>query len=170
MNFIKTFFITLAIYIGLNAVFLVVSIFISPAFPIGDIFFIISALFSPIINSPGTTLIAAMALITAFNLLLLLSILTLIIPPLVAVIVGARLGDTGKISFLSWFLIAIIFSVVYLLLAILGQGASPSLGVVWIFYETQFGFIGAILYMIIAGVVNGIFYGCFSFLFSKGGL
>ena len=136
-------------------------------FPLDDIFYIVSSLFSPIINTPGTTLIAAMSLITAFDLLLFLSILTLIIPPLVAVIVGARLGETGKISFLSWFLIAIISSIVYLLLAILGQGSSPFLSGVWTFYETQFGFIGAGLYMIITGVINGIFYGCFSFLFSK---
>ena len=111
---------------------------------------------------------AAIALITTFNLVVFLSFLVLIVPPLVAVIVGARLGDTGKISFLSWLLTAVISSVVYLLLLILNQGASPYLGVVWASFIFLFGFIGAILYVIIGGVVNGIFYGCFSFLFSKG--
>jgi len=170
MNFIKTFFITLAIYLGLNAVFLVVSIFISTAFPIDDILFIVSALFSPIINTPGNTFMVAISLITTFDLVVLLSILAVIVPPLVAVIVGARLGDTGKISFLSWFLTAVITCVVYLLLLILGQDVSLILGIAWAAFEFAFGFIGAILYVIIAGVVNGIFYGCFSFLFGKAGL
>lgn len=170
MNFIKTFFITLAIYLGLNAVFLVVAIFISPAFPIDDIFFIVSALFSPIINTPGSTFIVAISLITVFDLVVVLSFLAVIVPPLVAVIVSARLGDSGKISFLAWFLTAVISCVVYILLLILGQDASLILGIAWAAFEYVYGFIGAILYVIIAGVVNGIFYGCFSFLFSKGGL
>lgn len=170
MNFIKTFFITLAIYIGLNAVFLVVSIFISTTFPLDDIFFVVSTLFSPIMSTPGVTFTVAITLIAAFDLLTFLSFLALIVPPLVAVIIGARLGDNGKISFLSWFLTAVISCVVYLLLLILGQDASTLLGLTWAAIELFFGFIGAIVYIIIAGVVNGIFYGCFSYLFSKGGL
>ena len=170
MNFIKTFFVTLAIYLGLNAVFLVVAIFFSPAFPMDDIFFIVSALFSPIINTPGSTFIVAISLITVFDLVVLLSFLAVIVPPLVAVIVSARLGDSGKISFLAWFLTAVISCVVYILLLILGQDASLILGIAWAAFEFVYGFIGAILYVIIAGVVNGIFYGCFSFLFGKGGL
>ena len=169
-NFIKTFLCTLVIYIGLNAVFLVISIFISPGFPLSDIFFIVSTLFSPIINTPGTTLIAGSALITTFNLVALLSFLALLVPPLVTVIIGARLGDNGKISFLSWLGTAVISCIVYLLLLILGQDASLILGIAWAAFEFVYGFIGAILYVIITGVVNGIFYGCFSFLFGKAGL
>ncbi len=168
MNFIKTFFITLAIYILLNTVFLVVSIFISPGFPLSDIFFVVSALFSPIISTPGITLMGVITLIAAFDLVEFLSFLSLLVPPLGAVIVGARLGDNGKISFFSWFLTAVISCVVYLLLLILG--VSPLLVTVWAGLQLLFGgFIGAILYVIIGGVVNGIFYGCFSFLFKKGG-
>ncbi len=110
-------------------------------------------------STPGTTFTIAFALITLFDLLAFLTFLTLIVPPLVAVIVGARLGDTGKISFLSWFLTAIISSVVYLLLLMFG--VSPLL--------IYLG-IPSIILVIIGGLVNGIFYGCFSFLFSKGGL
>jgi len=170
MNFIKTFFITLAIYLGLNAVFLVVSIIISPAFPLDDIYFVISTLFSPIITTPASTFMIAITLTTGFDSVVFLSFLAVIVPPLVALIVGARLGDSGKISFLAWFLTAVISCIVYLLLIILGQDASPILGIAWASFEFFYGFIGAILFVIIAGVVNGIFYGCFSFLFSKGGL
>jgi len=169
MNFIKTFFITLAIYLGLNAVFLVVAIFITPApgFPLDDILFVVSTLFSPIINPPGMTFMSPILPGPAFSLVLLLSFLALIIPPIVAAIIGARLGDSGKISFLAWFLTAVISSVVYLLILILGQDASPYLGGDWAIFELAFGLIGAILYIMIPGIVNGFFYGCFSFLFSK---
>jgi len=128
----------------------------------------VSTLFSPISNAPQTALIGLGTLHLAPDLMTaltaLLSILAILVPPLVAVIVGARLGDSGKISFLSWFLTAAISTVVYLLFIIIGQGLfwSP-----WTFYVSWYGLIGAILFFIIPGVVNGFFYGCFSFLFSK---
>ena len=127
-----------------------------------------STLFSPISNTPQTALIGLGMLHLAPDLMTaltaLLSILAILVPPLVAVIVGARLGDSGKISFLSWFLTAAISTAVYLLLIIIGQGLfwSP-----WTLYVSWFGLFAAILYFIIPGVVNGFFYGCFSFLFSK---
>lgn len=167
MNFIKTFLTTFAIYIGLNAGFVAISVFLTAFIPLDDIIFVVSALFSPIINTPGTAFTLLVVLISGFTLNGFFSFLVLIVPPLVAVIVGARLGDTGKISFLSWFLTAVISSIVYLLLVILGQGASPILAGIWMSYEFMFGFTGVILYMILAGVVNGFFFGCFSFLFSK---
>ena len=167
-NFIKTFFITLAIYLGLNAVFLVVTIFLAPGFPLDDIYFVISTLFSPIISTAETALFGFGTLHLAPDLLIaLFSILVIIVPPFVAVIVGARLGDSGKIAFLSWFLTAIISSVVYLLLLIFAPGVSPTIGGLWPSLVLMFELIGAILYIIIPGIVNAFFYGCFSFLFSK---
>ena len=100
-------------------------------------------------------------------LIALFSILVVIVPPFVAVIVGARLGDSGKISFLSWFLTAVISSVTFLLILILGQFTPSILGGLWASYVSWYGLVGAILAIIIPGVVNGFFYGCFSFLFSK---
>jgi len=94
-------------------------------------------------------------------------LLAITIPPLVAVIIGARIGDSGKISFLSWFLTAVLSSIVYFLLVFFGQDASLNLLSLWISFEFIYGYIGAILYMIIGGVIIGFFYGCFSFLFSK---
>jgi len=84
----------------------------------------------------------------------------------VAVIVGARLGDSDKISFLAWFLTAMISSIVYFLLVVWAPGVSPTIGGLWPSL-TASGLTGAILYLIIPGVVNAFFYGCFSFLFSK---
>jgi len=156
MNFLKTFLITFATYIGLNAVFLAVSIFMSPTFPLSDIYFVISTLFSQIMVTPGAALLGIAALIFAFDLSGLIVILWLMIPPLGAVIVGARLGDSGKFSFLSWFLTCVISCVVYILLLMLG--ASPLLS------------IPTIVFVIIGGVVNWICYGCFSYILSKGSL
>jgi len=170
MNLIKTFIITFATYIGLNAVFLVVSILISPVFPLSDILFVVSTLFSPIVNTPGTALMAAISLINLFDLLTLLSLLALIVPPLVAVIIGARLGDTRKISFVSWLGTAAISFLVYYLLLLFSPFVSPTLDAAWVSLRLFYGFFGSALYVIIGGLINAFFYGCFSFLFGKGGL
>ena len=97
----------------------------------------------------------------------ILSLLAIIVPPFVAVIVGARLGDNGKISFLAWFLTAMISTIVYFLLVIWAPGISSTIGGLWQSLVLLFGLTGAILFFIIPGVVNAFFYGCFSFLFSK---
>ncbi|MFX0075450.1 MAG: hypothetical protein ACFE96_08410 [Candidatus Hermodarchaeota archaeon] len=167
MNFIKTFLITLVFYFGLNALFLVVVIFLSPTFPIDDVFFVVSTLFSPVASYPGDAFMSIAMLATAFDLIDFMSILALIVPPLVAVVFGALLGDSSKISFFSWFLTAVISSIVYILLLIFGQDASIILTSIWASIETIYGLIGAILYIVFAGVVNGFFYGCISFLVSK---
>lgn len=102
------------------------------------------------------------------NLLVaILSLLAIIVPPFVAVIIGARLGDSRKISFLSWFLTAMISSIVYFLLLLWAPGVSPTIGGLWPSLVLMSGLVGAILYLIIPGVVNAFFYGCFSFLFGK---
>ncbi|MFX0048578.1 MAG: hypothetical protein ACFE8G_10480 [Candidatus Hermodarchaeota archaeon] len=168
MNFIKTFLITLVIYIGLNAVFLVASIFLSPGYPLDDIFLVVSSLFSPIIRTPQYIFMSFVFLPMAPDLLIgILSILAIIVPPLVAVIVGARLGDSGKISFLSWFLTALLSSVVYFFLVFFGKDISSYFSSMWLSYEMIYGFIGAIVILLMGGIINGFFYGCFSFLFSR---
>jgi hypothetical protein len=163
-NFIKTFLITLAIYLGLN----VITIFLAPGFPLDDIYYVISTLFAPIINTPDIALRGFGLLHLAPDILIaLLSILIILVPPFVAVIVGARLGDSGKISFLSWFLTAIISCVVYLILIIFAPGVSPTIGSMWPSLVSFYNLFGAILYFIVPGIINAFFYGCFSFLFSK---
>lgn len=143
----------------------------APGFPLDDIYFIVSALFSPIISTPDTALLGFGTLHLAPNLfamfVALLSILLIIIPPLVATIVGARLGDSGKISFLAWFLTSVISSVVYLLLVFFAPGISPTIGMMWSSLVMMWGLFGAILYFVVPGIVNAFFYGCISFLASK---
>lgn len=172
MNFIKTFLITLVIYLGLNTVFMLVMMFTFPAFPMDDIIFIISLIFAPIFATPGTAWLSAILQFTITTDILtdVLTFLGFIIPPLVAVIIGARLADNNKLSFGSWFLTAIISCVVYAILIFVGHSTSSSLALVWGMLILVFGEIGAIVTIILGGVINGIFYGCFSFLFTKEGL
>ncbi len=167
MNFIKTFLITLSIYIGINAVFLVIAILISPAF-LNDIFFVVSILFAATMNLPGNFLLGFITLhLVPDSIIALISMLAILVPTLVAVIIGARIGDSGKISFLSWFLTAVISSVGFLLCVFLGQNTSLYLGGDWASNEFFYGFVGTIMFYIIPGIANGLFFGCFSFLFSK---
>ena len=168
-NLIKTFIATFATYIGLNAVFLIVSILISPAFPLSDILFVVSTLFSPIVNTPGTALTTLISLINLFDLLTFLSLLALIVPPIVAVIIGARLGDTRKISFVSWLGTAVISFTVYYVLLLLSPFVSPILDATWFSLRSLYGFLGSALFIVIGGFINAFFYGCFSFLFGKSG-
>ena len=53
MNFIKTFVITLLIYLGLNTVFTLVAVFTVAGFPTTDIMLIITMIFAPIFTFPG---------------------------------------------------------------------------------------------------------------------
>lgn len=150
---------------------MVIAAFLAPGFPLSDIYFIVSTLFAPIGNTPDIALRGLGVLHLAPDLfamfVAILTILTIIIPPLIAAIVGARLGDSGKISFLAWFLTAVISSVVYLLLVIFAPGISPTIGSLWPSLILIYELFGAILYFIVPGIVNGFFYGCISFLASK---
>lgn len=150
---------------------MVIAAFLFPGIPLDDILFLVSTLFSQIIQTPDTALRGFGTLHLAPDLLMmfsgLLSILITIVPPLVAVIVGARLGDSGRISFFAWFLTSVISSVVFLLLVIFSPGVSPALGGIWLSLILSYELFGAILYFIVPGIVNGFFYGCISFLICK---
>ncbi|MHA2288743.1 MAG: hypothetical protein ACXABG_08140 [Promethearchaeota archaeon] len=146
---------------------MVISIFLTP-FPLDDILLIVSTLFSPIVNTPDTALLGFGTLHLAPDLLMaLLSLLAIIIPPLIAAIVAGRLGDSSKVSFLAWFLTAVISSVVFLLLAFFAPGVSLTLGTLWPSLVLLYGVFGTILYFIVPAIVNGFFYGCIAFLASR---
>jgi hypothetical protein len=172
MNFLKTFLITLVIYIGLNALFVLLAIFLVAGYPATDILYIIVGFFSPIAIIPGVawTDNGIVGLINATPLeivSILMIFLGLIIPPLVAIIVGARLGDNNQTGFGAWFTTALLASGVYAILFGIGQIYSANLYLVWVGWTTLYGELGAILSIFIAGVVNGFFYGCISLLLAN---
>jgi len=173
MNFVKTFIISLLIYLGLNTVFTLIAVFTVVGFPTTDIMLIITMIFAPIFTFPGAAwstegiipLLTSIDFFTDFMLFL-----GLIIPPLVTVIVASRLGDNNKTVFGAWLLTALITCVVYSILLGTGQLVSPYLAVDWFGKVASYGELGTILVVFTAGIANGLFYGCVTYLITKEGL
>ena len=173
MNFIKTFVITLVIYLGLNTVFMLFAFFTVPTFPTTDIMFIITTIFAPIFTFPGAawTTSGILPLLTTTDLLTdLMMFLGLILPPLIAVIVASFLGDSNKTTFGAWLTTALLTAVVYAILLGVGQLSSAYLAIDWFGKVVTYGELGTILVIFIAGIVNGFFYGCVAYIVSKAGL
>jgi len=173
MNFIKTFVITLAIYLGLNTVFTLLAVFMVPGFPTTDIMFIITTIFAPIFTFPGeawTTSGILPLLVTTDILTDLMMFLGLILPPLIAVLVASFLGDSNKTVFGAWLTTALLSAVVYAILLGIGQLSSSYLSIDWFGKVATYGELGTILVIFIAGIVNGFFYGCVAYIVSKTGL
>jgi hypothetical protein len=173
MNFLKTFIISLVIYLGLNTIFTLIAVFTVVGFPTTDIMLIITMIFAPIFTFPGAAwstegiipLLTSVDFFTDFMLFL-----GLIIPPLVAVIVASRLGDNSKTVFGAWLLTALITCLVYSILLGVGQLVSPYLAVDWFGKVASYGELGTILVVFTAGIANGLFYGCVAYLITKEGL
>jgi len=169
MDFLKTFLVSLVIYLGLNALFVLLAVFLVPGYP-SDVLYIVAAIFFPISIAPGEAWIGSgiVGLINAADIVIvLLTFLGLIIPPLVVVIVASKLGDTNQTGFGAWFTTALVACGVYAILLGVGQGASAFLAVEWFSLTALYGEVGAILAIFIAGVINGFFYGCISLLLAN---
>ncbi len=173
MNFVKTFIISLAIYLGLNTVFTLVAVFTVVGFPTTDIMLIITMIFAPIFTFPGAAwstegiipLLTSTDFLTDFMLFL-----GLVIPPLVTVIVASFLGDNNKTVFGAWLLTALITCVVYSILLGIGQLSSAYLAIDWFGKVASYGELGTILVVFTAGIANGLFYGCVAYIITKEGL
>ena len=173
MNFIKTFIISLAIYLGLNTVFTLIAVFTVAGFPTTDIMLIITMIFAPIFTFPGAAwstngiipLLTSTDFFTDFMLFL-----GLVIPPLVTVIVASFLGDNNKTVFGAWLLTALITCVVYVILLGIGQLVSSYLAIDWFGKVASYGELGTILVVFVSGIANGLFYGCVAYLITKEGL
>ncbi len=173
MNFIKVFIISLVIYLGLNTVFTLIAVFTVAGFPTTDIMLIITSIFAPIFTFPGAAwssngivpLLTSTDFFTDFMLFM-----GLIVPPLVTVIVASFLGDNNKTVFGSWLLTALITCVVYAILLGVGQLSSAYLALDWFAKVALYGELGTILVVFTAGIANGLFYGCVTYLITKEGL
>ena len=173
MNFVKTFLISLLIYLGLNTVFALIAVFTLPGFPTTDIMLIITMIFAPIFTSPAAawTTSGILPLITSTDILIdLMTFLGLVLPPLIAVIVASFLGDSNKTVFGAWLTTALLTTVVYAILLGIGQLSSPYLAIDWFGKVATYGELGTILVIFITGIVNGFFYGCVAFVITKAGL
>ena len=173
MNFVKTFIITLLIYLGLNTVFTLVAVFTVAGFPTTDIMLIITMIFAPIFTFPGEAWSTSgiLPLLTTTDILVdLMVFLGLILPPLIAIIVASFLGDSNKTVIGAWLTTALLSSVVYAILLGIGQLSSSYLAIDWFGKVVLYGELGTILVIFISGIANGLFYGCVAFIIKKAGL
>ncbi|MBY9020441.1 MAG: hypothetical protein KGD67_05245 [Candidatus Lokiarchaeota archaeon] len=173
MNFVKTFIITLLIYLGLNTVFTLVAVFTVAGFPTTDIMLIITMIFAPIFTFPGEAWSTSgiLPLLTTTDISVdLMVFLGLILPPLIAIIVASFLGDSNKTVFGAWLTTALLSSVVYAILLGIGQLSSSYLAIDWFGKVVLYGELGTILVIFISGIANGLFYGCVAFIITKAGL
>jgi len=161
MNFLKTFLISLAIYLGLNAVFMLISMFLSPSFPSGDILYIIASIFLPIGVVPSKAWLDSgiIAFLSSTDYLTTtLVFLGAVVPPLASSIVAARLGDSLNISLRAWLLTAILSTFGFVIFIGIGQSYSPSLIILFSSYVSDYGYTGAYISIFIIGILNAIFY------------
>ncbi|MHA1194448.1 MAG: hypothetical protein ACTSP9_19560 [Promethearchaeota archaeon] len=170
MNFLKTFIISLVVYLGLNSVFMLIAMFTVVGYPATDVWYIVVSVFAPIYASPGAAWIESgiVPLLSTTDLITdLMFFLSLVVPPFVAIIVASLIGDNNLTAFGAWFLTAFLSCSLFAILLGIGQVTSPYLYIQWNGMTTSFGSIGAILNIIMAGIVNGFFYGCIAILLSK---
>lgn len=179
MNFIKTFLVTLAIYFGLNVLFAIIYVYTNPllaALPDAGLL-IVAMMFGPIATAPNVAWVdqGIISLIHSFQggdpLMATLMFLYYVLPAILAVIVGGLIADSTTIAFVSWFLTAIVGTVVYtIIMSVAGSDplVSPSLyGGVYIYLVFLYGPTDLYIAMIFFGLLNAFLYGCISFLVTR---
>ncbi len=173
MNFIKTFLLSLVIYLGLNLVFALIIVYSSPLATVPDAaVLIISLMFGPITTSPAVAWVdqGVISLIqTTDPLIDTVMFLYYIVPPILTVIISGLIADSTTIAFLSWLLIALICIVVYvIIIGVVGSDPTSTLYFLvyvnlWFLYGPTDLYIAIILF----GLLNIFLYGCVSFLVTR---
>ncbi|MBY9004249.1 MAG: hypothetical protein KGD73_09785 [Candidatus Lokiarchaeota archaeon] len=169
MNFLKTFIISLVIYLGLNTVFMLIAMFTVTGYPADDVWYLVCAVFAPIAIYPGAAWVefGIAPLLVASNLTTIMYFISLIVPPFLALLVAAFIGENNLTGFGAWFLTAFLSCSLYAIFLGIGQGTSALLYLQWLGMTTSIGLVGGILDIFMAGVVNGFFYGCICILLAK---
>lgn len=170
MNFIKTFLITIVIYLGLNTVFMLIAMFTVAGFPTTDVWYIVASIFGPIATYPGAAWIdnGILPLLSTTDIVTdLMVFLSFIVPPLVSLIVAALIGENQFTGFGAWFFTAFLSGCLYAVFLGVGQVSSALLYILWAGMIADSGYIGGIINIIFAGIVNGFFYGCICALVTK---
>ncbi len=166
MGFGKAFGLGLIIYVALNFVFALITALVGGTI---DAYFatittnpltFIGSLFSPILILPGEAwltsgILAVLAAPPATMLVVLLTMIGYIVPPLLAAVIAGRTGEGKTNAFVAWFLIAIICAVIVLVLGIVAATLTADMT--------------TILTLVLSGVINGFFYGAFAALSASEG-
>ncbi|MFW9949959.1 MAG: hypothetical protein ACFFKA_07530 [Candidatus Thorarchaeota archaeon] len=181
MGFGKAFGFSLLAYIGLSFLFIVITETLSgnlnPLF--NDIssnpLIIFLIFFGNTVQLPSTVFISIYGQITigAIDYNLIRSI-GYIVTPLVAALVAGRVGENKAGSFGGFFLTSVIGSIILGILAYLSTALMVYSGFL-IIDPVFLGYFGisvidpttTLIILVLAGAVNGIFYGAFSLMFTK---
>jgi len=168
MVFAKAFLLSLAAYVGINFLFLIISSLISDTL---DILFsvletaplmILYYLFGPITTLPSRSLILIVNF-DPFVLSILIRGIGLLIAPLIAAILSGSFGESKAEAFGGWLLTAAI-SAGMIILAVFLSGTVE--GILSLFYSTS-SQMTILIYVLISFFINFIGFGFFALLVCK---
>jgi hypothetical protein len=168
LGFGKAFGFSLLAYIGLNFLFIVIVETLSGNLNIlfsdisADPLIILLIFFGTTTNMPGTVFLSMYTQIATgtidYNLIRNIGYF---VTPLVAALVAGRVGENKAGSFGGFFLTSIIGSVALGILAYISTATLAYFLIIVIDPTATF------ITLLIAGAVNGVFYGAFSLMFTK---
>ena len=154
--------------IGLNFLFVIITETITgnlnPLFIdiSSDPLIILLIFFGPLISMPGYVFSSIFAQISLGMISpMLIQSIGFIVSPFVASLIAGRMGENKGGSFGGWMITAMISAVVLGILAFISPVTLAYYGIPVI--DPLFVLIS----FLIGGAVNGVFYGCFSLLFTK---
>jgi len=154
--------------IGLNFLFVIIAETISGNLNLlfsdisSDPLIILLIFFGPLINMPGSVFGSIYVQISLGMIgPMLIQSIGFIVSPFVASLIAGRTGENKGGSFGGWMLVSMISAVVLGILAFI----SPA---TLMYYSVPVADPSLILILfLMSGAVNGVFYGCFSLLFTK---
>lgn len=168
MTFAKTFLLSLAAYVGINFLFLIISSLIGDTL---DILFgvletaplmILYYLFGPITILPSNS-IAAIVNFDPFVLSILISGIGYLIAPLIAAILSGRFGESKVEAFGGWLLTAAISAGMIILALFLSGTVETILSLLYL-TSSQ---ITILIYVLISFFINFVGFGFFALLVCK---
>jgi len=159
---------SLLAFLGLNFLFIIIAETISGNLNLlfSDIssnpLIILLIFFGPIINMPGSVFSSIYLQISSGTIgSSLIQSIGFIISPFVASLIAGRTGDNKGGSFGGWMITAMISAVALGILAFINPATLLYYGILVADPSVT------LISFLMSGAVNGVFYGCFSLLFTK---
>jgi len=155
-------------FIGLNFLFIIIAETISGDLNLlfnnisNDPLIILLIFFGPMVNTPGSVFSSIFAQISSEMIdSMLIQYIGFIVSPFVASLIAGRMGENKGGSFGGWMITAMISAVGLGIIAFISLTTLTNYGI------TETDPIAILISFLMSGAVNGVFYGCFSLLFTK---
>jgi hypothetical protein len=118
--------------------------------------------FGPIVSTPGSVFSSIYAQVSLGTIgPMLIQSIGFFVSPFVASLIAGRMGENKGGSFGGWMITAMISAVALGILAFISPATLSYYGI------TETDPIVVLISFLMSGAVNGVFYGCFSLLFTK---